>query len=49
MTNQTESKLKNMESEIEVLSTLKNKNIVRYIGCTKSNEYLNIILEYCAG
>jgi mitogen-activated protein kinase kinase kinase ANP1 len=41
--------IKALELEIEILSGLKHKNIVRYIGTTKDSQYFNIFLEYEAG
>lgn len=42
-------KVKALELEIEILKQLNHKNIVRYIGTSQDEEYLNIFLEYVAG
>ena len=42
-------KIKALEQEIEILSQLQHKNIVRYIGTTRDDQYFNIFLEYEAG
>ncbi len=42
-------KIKALEQEIEILSHLNHKNIVRYIGTTRDDQYFNIFLEYEAG
>jgi serine/threonine protein kinase len=39
-------KIKALEVEIELLSQLEHKNIVRYIGSSREQEFLNIFLEY---
>ena len=42
-------KVKALEIEIEILSRLQHKNIVRYIGSSRESQYLNIFLEYEGG
>ena len=42
-------KIKALEQEIEILSQLQHKNIVRYLGTTRDEEYFNIFLEYEGG
>ncbi len=42
-------KIKSLETEIELLSKLSHKNIVRYIGTSRDNTHFNILLEYAAG
>jgi serine/threonine protein kinase len=42
-------KLKSFEQEIEILSKLHNKNIIKYYGTCRTKETLNIFLEYCIG
>lgn len=45
-----ESKLSSFEREINILSKLNHKNIVKYIGAVKTKDNcLQIILEYCIG
>lgn len=46
--NMTE-KIKALEQEIEILSPLQHKNIVRYLGATRDSQHFNIFLEYEAG
>jgi serine/threonine protein kinase len=41
------SELRMIESEIDLLKNLHHDNIVKYIGFVKSDDCLNIILEYC--
>lgn len=38
-----------LESEVMVLKNLKHENIVRYLGIERSDEGLNIFLEYVSG
>jgi serine/threonine protein kinase len=38
-----------LELEINILSKLYHKNIVKYYGVVRSQESINIILEYCIG
>ena len=45
----TLQRIKALEVEIEILSQLNQKNIVRYIGSSREEEYLNIFLEYEGG
>jgi serine/threonine protein kinase len=40
------SELRMIESEIDLLKNLHHDNIVKYIGFVKSDDCLNIILEY---
>lgn len=42
-------KIQALEREIEILSKLQHKNIVRYLGTTRDDEYFDIFLEYEAG
>lgn len=35
--------------EVEVLKRLKHPSIVRYLGMTRDEKYLDIILEYVRG
>ncbi len=42
-------KIKSLEVEIEILSQLRHKNIVRYIGSSQDEQYFNIFLEYESG
>ncbi len=42
-------KVKAIKMEIELLSKLNHKNIVRYIGTQQQKDNLNIFLEYAAG
>jgi serine/threonine protein kinase len=42
-------KIKSLEQEIELLSQLKHKNIVRYIGTSRQKNKLNIFLEFIKG
>ena len=42
-------RIKALELEIELLSNLNNKNIVRYIGTARTKTTLNIFLEYVSG
>ena len=45
----TLERIKALEVEIEILSRLQHKNIVRYIGSSCEDEYFNIFLEYEGG
>ncbi len=38
-----------IDNEVEVLSKLLHKNIVKYYGMTKSDLHFDILLEYCVG
>lgn len=42
-------KIKSVESEINFLSHLNHKNIIRYYGVIKTQESIAIVLEYCIG
>lgn len=45
----TLERIRVLEAEIEILSRLQHKNIVRYIGSSRESEYFNIFLEYEGG
>ena len=45
----TLERIKALEIEIDILSRLQHKNIVRYIGSSMESEYFNIFLEYEGG
>ena len=45
----SQEKIDALQQEIEVLSELKHKNIVRYLGSKKEKENLNIFLEFVPG
>ncbi|KUI74190.1 Cytokinesis protein sepH [Cytospora mali] len=45
--NLPKSELRMIEAEIDLLKNLHHDNIVKYIGFVKSQDCLNIILEYC--
>jgi serine/threonine protein kinase len=45
----TLERIRALEVEIEILSKLQHKNIVRYIGSSREDEYFNIFLEYEGG
>ena len=45
----TLEKIKALEVEIEILSRLQHRNIVRYIGFSREEDYFNIFLEYEGG
>ncbi|KAI0390031.1 mitogen-activated protein kinase [Xylariaceae sp. FL0594] len=51
--SQTDARKKSMiealKREISLLRDLRHPNIVQYLGCGTSNEYLNIFLEYVPG
>jgi serine/threonine protein kinase len=38
-----------LEQEIYLLSRLQHSNIVRYLGMEKTNDSINIFLEYVSG
>lgn len=42
-------RIKEIQEEVEILSQLKHKNIVRYLGTHRDDQFLNIYLEYVAG
>ncbi len=42
-------RIKSLEIEIDVLSELRHKNIVRYIGTSRNSDNFNIFLEYVTG
>ena len=52
-TSQSDTRKKSMiealKREIGLLRDLRHPNIVQYLGCSSSAEYLNIFLEYVAG
>ncbi len=41
--------IRSLESEVAVLRTLHHENIVRYLGTERTEEYLNIFLEFVPG
>ena len=43
------SSISSIESEIEILSKLNHKNIIKYYGSLQSKNHLKIFLEYCEG
>eukprot|EP00826_Nyctotherus_ovalis_P001788 TRINITY_DN10317_c0_g1_i7.p1 TRINITY_DN10317_c0_g1~~TRINITY_DN10317_c0_g1_i7.p1 ORF type:complete len:297 (-),score=86.15 TRINITY_DN10317_c0_g1_i7:135-1025(-) len=45
----TLEKIRALEVEIDILSRLQHKNIVRYIGSSRKKDNLNILLEYEGG
>ena len=47
--NQSQSFIKTVLNEINLMSGLKHENIVRYIGAEKSKSTLNIFLEFVPG
>jgi len=42
-------RIKEIQEEVEILSQLNHKNIVRYLGTQRDDQYLHIFLEYVAG
>jgi serine/threonine protein kinase len=49
MSKKNLSHLNEVELEIDLLSRLQHKNIVKYYGLVKTPESLEILLEYCIG
>jgi mitogen-activated protein kinase kinase kinase len=47
--NRKKSMIEALKREIGLLRELKHPNIVQYLGCSSSTEYLNIFLEYVPG
>jgi serine/threonine protein kinase len=44
-----ENKILSIQQEIEILSKLKHKNIIKYHGSKLNNQCFHIFLEYCIG
>jgi serine/threonine protein kinase len=44
-----ENKISSFQSEIDILSQLNHKNIVKYYGTKRSKETFHIFLEFCIG
>lgn len=44
-----QERIKELETEVEILSKLRHNNIVRYLGTRKDDNYLMIFMEYVAG
>ncbi|CAG9324713.1 unnamed protein product [Blepharisma stoltei] len=42
-------RVKEIQEEVEILSQLKHKNIVQYLGTQRNDQFLNIFLEYIPG
>ena len=42
-------RIKEIQEEVDILSRLRHKNIVRYLGTKKDDQYLMIFMEYVAG
>ena len=42
-------RIKSFELEIDILSKLQHKNIIKYFGTYRNNETLAIFLDYCIG
>jgi serine/threonine protein kinase len=42
-------RIKEIQEEVEILSHLNHKNIVRYLGTKRDDQYLLIFMEYVAG
>lgn len=42
-------RIKEIQEEVEILSRLQHKNIVRYLGTKKDDQHLLIFMEYVAG
>ena len=49
MDSRKKSMIEALKREISLLRDLRHPNIVQYLGCGTSNEYLNIFLEYVPG
>ena len=49
LNNNSQSSISQFESEIEILSKLNHKNIVKYYGSNQSKNHLKIFFEYCEG
>jgi serine/threonine protein kinase len=49
MSNKNLAHVSEVELEIDLLSKLQHKNIVKYFGVVKTAESLDILLEYCIG
>ena len=49
LNNNSQSSISKVENEIEILSKLNHKNIVKYYGSNQSNNHLKIFFEYCEG
>ena len=49
LSNNSQSSISQVESEIEILSKLNHKNIVKYYGSNQSRNHLKIFFEYCEG
>lgn len=47
--NRKKSMIEALKREIGLLRDLRHPNIVQYLGCSSSTEYLNIFLEYVPG
>lgn len=46
---QLESKISSFEREIQILSTLNHKNVIKYYGTRRTKQSFHIFLEYCIG
>ncbi|CAG9313767.1 unnamed protein product [Blepharisma stoltei] len=42
-------RIKEIQEEVDILSQLKHKNIVRYLGTERNDQFLHIFLEYIPG
>ncbi len=49
LSNNSQSSISQVESEIEILSKLNHKNIVKYYCSNQSRNHLKIFFEYCKG
>lgn len=47
--NRKKSMIEALKREISLLRDLRHPNIVQYLGCSSSSDYLNIFLEYVPG